>query len=235
MESQATLSVVASFTLILDGLLAAIAARIQDYPFNDVMVVYLWKRVNRVKNRFLALAALIQAGRIPRERTAKPRARKRSSAVGPDGINWRKWLPLGTFAWLCWLMRSLPNRFGAAQFGDQLRHLLGRTEMQALLAATPKAGRLLAPLCFMLGIEASLLRPVRAASPPRPAPAPEILAPEILAPEILAPEILASEIVAAKPEAAALDNGAAPFPLENARPRAPEPPPEPDRDLFVLV
>ncbi len=43
--------------------------------------------------------------------------------------------------------------------------------MKALLAATPKAGRLLAPLCFMLGIDAALLRPVlcTVAVPPAPA------------------------------------------------------------------
>jgi hypothetical protein len=161
MESAAPLSVASLFALILDGLLRAIAARVNDYPINAAMVSYLWKRVNRVKNRFLALAALVQAGKIPRERAAKPRARKGSGGgVGSDGINWKKWLPMSRFAWLCWLMPSLANRFGAAQFGDQLRHLLGRAEMRAILAATPKAGRLLAPLCFMLGIDAALLRPV---------------------------------------------------------------------------
>ncbi len=87
--------------------------------------------------------------------------------MGADGINWRKWLPMSRFAWLCRLMPSLANRFGAAQFAGQLRHLLGRPEMRALLAATPKGPRLLAPLCFMLGIDAALLRPVfSAAAPP---------------------------------------------------------------------
>jgi hypothetical protein len=161
MESAPPLSVASLFTLILDGLLRAIAARVNDYPINAAMVMYLWKRVNRVKNRFLALAALVQAGKIPRERGARPRAGKRSGrTVGSDGINWKKWLPMSRFAWLCWLMPSLANRFGAAQFAEPLRDLLGRADMRAILAATPKARRLLAPLCFMLGIEAALLRPV---------------------------------------------------------------------------
>jgi hypothetical protein len=162
MESAAPLSVASLFALILDGLLRAIAARVNDYPINAAMVMYLWKRVNRVKNRFLTLAALVQAGKIPRERAAKPRThtRARRSAVGLDGINWKKGLPMSRFAWLCWLMPSLANRFGAAQFAEPLRNLLGRAEMRAILAATPKAARLLAPLCFMLGIDAALLRPV---------------------------------------------------------------------------
>jgi hypothetical protein len=129
--------------------------------------------------------------------------------VGPDGINWRKWLPMSRFAWLCWLMQSLPNRFGAAQFGGQLRHLLGRSDMRALLAATPKAGRLLAPLCFMLGIEESLLRPVC------PAPLP------------------AAEIVTVSPDAAPLEIASAPVSLEDARPRAPDRPR--DIEFFVPV
>jgi hypothetical protein len=174
MESPATPSVASLFALILDGLLGAIAARVNDYPFNAVTVMYLWKRVNRVKNRFLALAANIQAGRIPREGTAKPRAGKRSGGgVGADGVNWRKWLPMSRFAWLCWMMPSLANRFGAAQFAGGLRALLEKPEMKALLAATPKAGRTLAQLCFMLGIDAALLRPIGAAASPAAAAAEE--------------------------------------------------------------
>jgi hypothetical protein len=213
MESPATPSVVTSFALIIDGLLAAIAARIADYPFTSEMVTFLWNRVNIVRNRFLALAARIQAGKVPRERGAKPRARKRPGTEKPPGINWRKWLPMGRFAWLCWLMPSLANRFGAAQFGEQLRHLLGQPGMRALLAATPKAGRLLAPLCFMMGIEDSLLRPVIPPAPPPPASTAEILPPE--------------------PDAAPVKIDSAPPPSDEAPPRAPDPPAEPSVGFFV--
>jgi hypothetical protein len=204
MESAATLSVVATFTLILDGLLTAIGARIADYPFTAEMVTFLWKRVNTVKNRFLALAAGIQAGRIPREPAEKPRAGRRSGTAWPDGINWRKWLPMGRFAWLCWLMPSLANRFGAAQFADPLRHLLGEPEMRTLLSATPKTARLLAPLCFMLGIDESLLRPVFAA-------------PSMATPT---PDIVSSEPAAAPPE-----NAEQPHFLDDAHPITPDQPP----------
>jgi hypothetical protein len=212
MESQAALSVAASLKLILDGLQAAIAAKIADYPVTAEMVMFLWKRVNRVKNRFLALAALIAAGKIPRERGSKPRPRKRGGAVGADGINWRKWLPLSRFGWLCRLMPSLHNRFGAAQFAGGLRNLLGQPEMQALLAAAPKAGRLLAPLCFMLGIEKSLLHPV---CPPPP------------------PETPAAEIVATEPDAALLGGVGAPFSRQGASLGARDIRPEPGVEFFV--
>jgi hypothetical protein len=70
-----------------------------------------------------------------------------------------------TFAWLCVAVPSLPRRFGAAQFGGQLQHLLADPEMIGLIAASPRMRRTLRPLLWMLGIEASLIRP-----PPPPPP-----------------------------------------------------------------
>jgi hypothetical protein len=54
---------------------------------------------------------------------------------------------------------SLPRRFGAAQFGGQLQHLLADPEMIGLIAASPRMRRTLRPLLWMLGIEASLIQP----------------------------------------------------------------------------
>jgi hypothetical protein len=64
-----------------------------------------------------------------------------------------------TFAWLCGAVPSLPRRFGAAQFGSQLQYLLGDPEMMGLIAASPRIRKTLRPLLWMLGIEASLIRP----------------------------------------------------------------------------
>jgi hypothetical protein len=63
------------------------------------------------------------------------------------------------FAWLVAAMPSLARRFGAAQFGSQLQYLLADPEMMALIAASPRMRRTLRPLLWMLGIEASLIRP----------------------------------------------------------------------------
>jgi hypothetical protein len=62
-------------------------------------------------------------------------------------------------------MPSVPGRFGAAQSGGHLRHLLADPEMMGLIAASPRMRRTLRPLLWMLGIEASLIRP-----PPAPPP-----------------------------------------------------------------
>ncbi len=45
----------------------------------------------------------------------------------------------------------------AACFAGQLRTVLAEPEMVALLEASPQARRALAPLCRMLGIEASVI------------------------------------------------------------------------------
>ncbi len=63
------------------------------------------------------------------------------------------------FGWLCGAVPSLARRFGAAQFGSQFQYLLEDPEMMALIAASPRMRRTLRPLLWMLGIEASLIRP----------------------------------------------------------------------------
>jgi hypothetical protein len=69
-------------------------------------------------------------------------------------------------------MPSLARRFGAAQFGGHLQHLLADPEMMGLIAASPRMRRTLRPLLWMLGIEASLIRP----PPPPPPPLPVVVA-----------------------------------------------------------
>jgi hypothetical protein len=64
--------------------------------------------------------------------------------------------------------RIWPRRFGwlvraagwqAAGYGSQLRAVLETQEMVALLETVPQAARVLLPLCRMLAVETSLLRP----------------------------------------------------------------------------
>ena len=57
----------------------------------------------------------------------------------------------------CWLVRMAG--WQSAGYGSQLRAVLETPEMVALLAASPGALRVLRPVCRMLGIETSLLRP----------------------------------------------------------------------------
>ncbi len=159
------LSAPARFAMVIDGLKQAVAAASADYPWTGPMVLYVWNRLHRINQIFQTLAALIVAGKLPPQRLCRPRPHRVQSAVPmlPDPATpkpsqvW-KVFPC-RFAWLCGAVPSLPRRFGAAQFGGQLRHLLGDPEMIALIAASPRMRRTLRPLLWMLGIEASLIRP----------------------------------------------------------------------------
>jgi hypothetical protein len=164
------LSAPARFAQIMAGLMQAVAEKIADYPWTAPMVMYVWRRLHRINAIFQAVAAQIAAGKLPPERVCWPRAAGIRSAVPalPDPaapIPVWKLFPY-RFAWLCGAVPSLARRFGAAQFGSQLQYLLADPEMMALIAASPRMRRTLRPLLWMLGIEASLLRP----PPPLPPP-----------------------------------------------------------------
>jgi hypothetical protein len=174
MEAPATLSVAARFALIIGGLRAAVAARIGYYAVTGAMIVYICNRLNRMNQRFQALAAAILAGKLPAERVYRRRAAAESAPVPPaPGADaaaprdffpiWRL-VPTHRFAWLCMVAPNWAGPQYASAWGAALRSLLADPEMAALISATPRMANLLRPLCWGLGIEASMLRP-RAAPP----------------------------------------------------------------------
>ncbi len=143
-------------TLIIEALRRIIAARAGRDRAAVPIVLLVWPYLHRLAARFEALARRVRAGggavATPRTRPARlapPRSPPR--------------LPRG----LAWLIRLAPD---AAQLGGQVRHLLADPELACLLATAPQAGRILRPLCRMLGIlpgpdlPAALFRP---RGPPR--------------------------------------------------------------------
>jgi hypothetical protein len=132
--------------LTLGGLCRAIAARCagRDAAITVArpLLILLWSRLNRTVLRFASLAARAAAGRLaaPRPRLARP------APVSPPSPRPRPRVPAVGFAWL---VRLVP---GTAAYGSQLQHLLATPEMTALLATAPQAGRILRPLCRMLGV-----------------------------------------------------------------------------------
>ncbi len=95
-----------------------------------------------VIRRFTALAARLAAGPL-RTRPPRPAHSTPARKQGP-----RKSRLPARFAWVVdWL------GYHAAGRGSQLRYLLTEdAEMAALLAASPQGGRILRPLCRMMGI-----------------------------------------------------------------------------------
>jgi hypothetical protein len=119
---------------------------------SQVLVMLLFRRLGGICRDFEGLASRFQAGRLWR-------VAARVVVGGRVAADSR----LGVVAALRW-----PGRFGwlvraasyhAAGYGSQLRHILGQPEMVALLVAAPQAARILRPLCRMLAVETSLLRP----------------------------------------------------------------------------
>jgi hypothetical protein len=146
------------FALLIEGLCRALAARSAGGALAGSLIILIWGRLSRMAVRFSRLAARCHAGRLP------PRpVRRRPARSGPPPARLPK-----NFAWL---VRLVPQ---AAAGASQLQHLLATPELAALVAAAPQAGRILRPLCRMLGVRpppGPLDHAPRTGAPPPPCPA----------------------------------------------------------------
>jgi hypothetical protein len=137
------------FAVIMAGLGALIARRFVKMPHLSGLTVLLWGRLNRAVRR-LHRALQVKADRAGEVRTrgvALPRGRG-------------------------WIVRELG--WEAAAFMGQLELLLADPATRAALAATPGIGRVLRPICRMLGVVMPVVAaPVDVAAevPPRVWPA----------------------------------------------------------------
>jgi len=114
---------------------------------SQLLALLLFQRLDEICGKIERLAARFQAGRLWQR---KPQTRAGARNAGKTGA--RIWP--GRFAWL---VRAAGHQ--AAGYGCQLRHVLEQPEMVELLKAAPQAARILRPVCRMLAIETSLLRP----------------------------------------------------------------------------
>ncbi len=143
------------FALIIAELCRAVAAHGAGRGWAGPFIILIWRRLRRMSTRFTRLAGRIQTGPRP-----APRARiRRARPCRPDRT---PRTPRG----FAWLIRQVPQTAGGA---SQLQYLLAEPEMAALIAAAPQAGRILRPLCRMLGIRPP---PGLRAPPPAPRAAP---------------------------------------------------------------
>lgn len=134
------------FALVIDGLCRAVAARIFARVMTGALIALIWSRLRRIDGLVQALATRFRAGTL-RARVGSPRAAMvRGPATRPC---------LSVPNEFGWLLKLVP--YEAAGFASQLRIVLAEPEMVALLAASPQVGRILRPLCRMLGVAASVL------------------------------------------------------------------------------
>ena len=184
-------NIIESLTFIVAGLKAAIAYH-RDTPKPRIAFLErVWHRLHGMRNRFERLFIRWQNGTLTRPRPPRPaRAPDPAEIEGasaPAPRPARPRLPRGR----AWLIRDTQ---AAAAYRGQLAHLLAtHPDMPAFLEAAPQAGRILRPLCRMLGID--LARPhgieiphlAAIASPPPPRPRP------------IAPRPIAASPIAARP------------------------------------
>ncbi len=148
------------FAFIIEALCQAAAERSARRWIAVAIANLIWMRLRRTGARFAKLAARVRAGALPAatrasasgasDQSAESRADRQAKRRKSDDPADRsaKRLPRG----FAWLLRLVPE---AAVYGSQLNHLLSDPEMVALLEAAPQMGRLLRPLCQMLGIRLS--------------------------------------------------------------------------------
>ena len=147
-----TSGTVERFSVILEGLCRAVAARIAGRAMSAAVIVLVWQRIRQVERRLLGMLARFRAGRLRIGRAAGVRTGLGRRSGGSAG------LPRG----FGWLLALVPHE--AAGFAGQLRVVLAEPEMAALIAAAPQARRVLGPLCRMLGIEAEVIAVAAGAS-----------------------------------------------------------------------
>jgi hypothetical protein len=135
---SASLAPADRFTLIIEGLCHAVAWR--GGILGRVaapLIILIWSRLRRIATRFAHIAT-----------TAPSPARPRPGRL-------RRSPPLPLPRRKAWLLRLAPE---VASGASQLRHFLADPEVATLLAADPRFGRILRPLCFALGIRAAGIR-----------------------------------------------------------------------------
>ncbi len=153
-------SLPARFAVAIGSLSRGLAVSLRQDWRHAALALAAWTRLRRLLARFSALVAALEAGRL-----AAPRARPgESRRARPEAPAVR--LPGGA-GWLLRLAPEPDTRLGRAQ----VESLLGDPDLQALLLRAPQAGRILRPLCHMLGIEApaALRRPRLGRRPDHPA------------------------------------------------------------------
>jgi hypothetical protein len=136
-----------SFLTHLQAAIAVVAARERALT---VLLVAVWGRIGRMGTRLERLIALWRAGKLPKQR--KSRAGEKRDRVRTPEI-----LPRAP----AWLVAAVHE---AGPMGNYLEHLLTQEECVAFLAAVPQAGRILRPLCRMLGVGVAVRRARRPGS-----------------------------------------------------------------------
>ena len=151
MSATASIAPTDRLAAIIARLAACVAEQGPLTRRGGTLLIAIWTRLNRMSTRFAAVAATP----IPPPRPLRPASEPLPTPAQPTETPRRK--PAMAYG-ARWLIRLLP---GTAASLSQLEALLRDPEMEALLAADPRLGRILRPLCWALGVHRSLAPPAR--------------------------------------------------------------------------
>ena len=148
-QPTASLPVVEQFRMIVTAIRAVLSPRAAE--FQAVFLLVHW-RMGRAEKRFASLVAKILAGtlRPPRKRAPPDPEKEKKQRKQP----WPPIVPLpGGKGWLLALVDGRHAHIVLA-WASQLQTMVLLEALQTLIAADPKRmGRILRPICRMLGVE----------------------------------------------------------------------------------
>ena len=127
------------FAMIMAGLGALVARRFLRMPHLTGFTVLLWTYLNRAVRRFHRALTRPARRRVPRVRVRQADTARLRPIALPSGRGW--------------IVRELG--WEAAAYLGYLEALLAEIGTQTALAASPGAGRILRPICRMLGVPAA--------------------------------------------------------------------------------
>jgi|GEM_PF-2982210 len=143
------------------GVTSHVQSRAYGIPAATPLLRRIQAHIAHLVHRLDSLARRHESGQLtpPRPRIPRPKTAPQDR-VGP--------LPLPLPRGKAWLIRHVQR---TAQFAGQVEAFLARPDTRDLAAAAPQAGRILRPLCHMLGLAPPpWLRLPGAPPPPDPCP-----------------------------------------------------------------
>jgi hypothetical protein len=161
----AALSLTDRFAYFIEGLRKDVAAEGPRGRVAVPLIVLVWGRLRRMVARFASVVARFRDGTLPEAGSG----RRRPARARPASLPCPADLPRR----VAWVLQVIP---GAACWRAGIEEMLDDPEMAAIVAGAPQIGRVLRPLCRMLGIEpvpALVLPRRRALNRPPPSPGPE--------------------------------------------------------------
>jgi hypothetical protein len=147
--------------LLLEGLMNDVEGHVAHGWVPIPVIKLVWKRLRRLKARFVSTMARFLAGTLPAPGSDVPArpARVRPAAASPPA-EVPPWLRIPTCSG--WLIQRI-SWFLMSRYYD-LEELLEKPEVAASVAEAPQLGRVLRPMCHMLGVK----QPDWLRRPPRP-------------------------------------------------------------------